>query len=144
MSLDFKLTEIKDYETVCYDGDQMNPKTEAIIWMTMFTKVGWGLTEDNIEEFIARATMYEKMRGAVLQMPEGDRLAPMPLTREDMLAHVGLWTNVFGEPREEFLATVFRNSYPKAGEDPFAKPELDDDDEYDDWYDEDDALDTAV
>jgi hypothetical protein len=137
MGLDFKLTKIKDHETVCWIGEgddaRMNPKTEAIIFMTMFTDVGWGLSDGNIEEFIARATLWEKVNGALV----GNQDGPMLLTREDMLAHVGLWTNVAGRPREEFLAKLFRQVAPKAGEDPFADAAKDDDDDFD-WYGDED------
>ncbi|WP_405057076.1 hypothetical protein OG474_30610 [Kribbella sp. NBC_01505] len=117
MGLDFRLTGIKDYKTVCLDGEGfVLPRTTSVIFLTMFTQVGWGLDERNIDEFISRATMFESVVGPVTVGPQG----PVPLTREEMLAHLGLWTNVAGEPRSAFLDDLFRRAAPSAGNDPYA------------------------
>ena len=114
MSLDFKLTTIKNYRTTCYikkplpagqplppSGnwyrieedpnviEQLNPVTSALVWITIAIDMG-DITENNALEFYARVACSEKMFGNYLTSDEG----PRPITLEDVKAHIGLHTNV--------------------------------------------------
>lgn len=92
MSLDFDLTGIENYETVCWveteHGKRMNPLTEGIIFMTMSTGIG-EITEKDVVEFWARARVWDTMLGVA---PDAC------VTLDQVRAHIGLKTNVF--PRE--------------------------------------------
>lgn len=96
MSLDFRLTAIKGWETLCRDEDRnIRPKTEAIIFATMSTGIGL-ITEKNYIEFYLRVAAADAMS----QWP--GRVDP--ITLEDVKAHIGLQTNVFGqEARTKWL-----------------------------------------
>lgn len=91
MSLNFQLSGIEDYKTVCYDGDgQLKVLTEAIIWATMIVEIG-KITEENVGEFYARLKVCEGL-GKLTHM-RGDGTPMMPKI-EELIAHIGLYTNV--------------------------------------------------
>jgi hypothetical protein len=101
MSLDFRVTDIKDYERITKDdaGD-WRPVTTALVFMTM----GVGMpriTEKNADEFYARVSIMEAINGAVLRGPDGDVF----LKREDVRAHIGLGTNAQTWTRPQFIKT---------------------------------------
>lgn len=109
MSLDWQVDKIADYKTVCWiptgevdsEGEprkRLNPVTEALIWATISVGIG-EITAANAQEFYARLSAYERVSGALLIMPNDDGTASDHLiTPADILAHVGLVTNVF--PKE--------------------------------------------
>lgn len=107
MSLDFKLSDIADYETVCWieddqEGKRMNPVTEGLIFATMAIGIG-EITKTNVEEFYGRLMVYERLRGAMLRVPNPVEDAEpafidRPFTFDEVVAHIGLRTNVF--PKE--------------------------------------------
>lgn len=108
MSLDWDLRKIADNKTVCWDHDgeggrTLKKTTETLIWYTMFCGVGWGITEDNVEEFYARIALYERLFGSLFSI-DGE---PYYFDRDTVRAHVGLWTNVSPEPRHEWVARMF-------------------------------------
>lgn len=84
----------------------MNPVTNALIWMTMGVGMGT-ITADNALEFYTRCTISEKLFGASLSVAkEGSGREPRPFTYGDIIAHVGLKTNVTLEKRVSWLASV--------------------------------------
>jgi hypothetical protein len=127
MSLRWNVSEIADHESLCYitaeadspvqgvkAGDRvLSPVTHALIWLTVGTGVGWGIREENVEEFIARVHLWESLHGP---------MNAEPLTDEQIRAHVGLYTNVSYEPRADWLDRTFRAAYPAAGVDRLAVP----------------------
>ena len=87
MSLDYKLTDIEDYEEKCggcetRGEDYMNMKTEVLIFATMVIDLG-EITEKNCIEFYTRKMMYSMINGCYDS-----------ITLEDVKAHIGLKTNV--------------------------------------------------
>lgn len=94
MSLNYDLSKIKDYETVCWIPDlehpsrdkMMNPVTEQIIFSCLSTGIG-EITEANWEEWWVREWIWNKAHGYA-----------MHLTPDNVKAHIGLTTNVF--PKE--------------------------------------------
>jgi hypothetical protein len=68
----------------------MNAVTHAIIFATMAVDLG-DLTETTLPEFWSRLKTYEQVRGTLLQSQSG----PVPITLNDLRAHIGLHTNVF-------------------------------------------------
>lgn len=76
------------------DGTQsQNPVTYTIIMSTMSTGIG-KLTQAKASDFYARLSVLNKLRGPFVRDADGK---PRPITPEDILAHVGLTTNVFPE-----------------------------------------------
>jgi len=95
MSLNFDLTKITDYKTLCYrevdekdeDGKplfQIRAVTERIVWGTMLVDVGNLKNRTECETFFDR---YCEARAALNR-------TTLDLTLEDVLAHEGLSTNV--------------------------------------------------
>jgi hypothetical protein len=127
MSLDWNLTGIENHEELCFviadeddhwrgikEGDRvLNPVTEGIIWLTMACDIGWGVTEENVEEFIARADLWQKVCDPMLYgLNEAGDMAPRAITADEIRAHIGLRTNVSYGSRAKFLEKVWRSAYP--------------------------------
>lgn len=130
MSLDWNLTKIENHETVCFYkaieaspdqgiavGDRLlKPETDVIIWLTMFTGIGWEVTDENIDEFVYRVQFYERLHGPMLRArdEETGTYSPAPLSEETIRAHKGISTNVSHTPRGEWMLEQFEVAFPKA------------------------------
>lgn len=117
MSLDFNLTAIKDYKTVCYtenkDGSfEMNGTCHLLVFATMNLDLGT-IKADNIDEWRWRIAFLNH-----LQMPIGsttvdkgkgkiERVDYMP-TREKLEPFIGLSTNVTTRTRKSWVARMMR------------------------------------
>lgn len=108
MSLNFKLDKIKDYKTLCWvrldaDGEKLNPVTDGLIWSTM--SIGLGeITEKNINEWLVRLQFSDKLFGTLLiKAGENGERVERPITREELVAHIGLRTNVTNETRAKWM-----------------------------------------
>lgn len=102
MSLDWQLTKIRDYETVCLVDDGtgrqiLNPRTNALIYATMAVGMG-DITEKNAPEFYARVRYWDLLHG----IRPDERITPA-----DVWAHVGLHTNVSMEGNEQWLRRIW-------------------------------------
>lgn len=95
MSLDFKLTKIKDWETVTRDGDRMSAVTEGLIWSALSVGLR-GITEDNVDEWLIRLALLDHLNGNTILTVDGN---PRPFTRQEVEAHIGLTTNVTDRKR---------------------------------------------
>lgn len=97
MALNFECGGIKDWKTVCLteDGKKWTPKTEWIVFLTMFVGMGV-ITEKNYTEFYKRARIWSKVIGR-----EDD------LTLSDIEAHIGLWTNASSMTKTQFKNKCF-------------------------------------
>jgi hypothetical protein len=100
MSLDWRLTKIKDYETLCWLPDpvapagrkRLNPVTNVIIWATM--PVGMNqITEKNYDKFFVRLSALESAFGSYLKEVNRDELVDRPITLAEVRQHIGLATN---------------------------------------------------
>lgn len=121
MSLDYNLTKIKDYMTVCYEIDT-NPEAdgfEGLISRTRFTEDGvqyvmkWTthllifatmslglgtITAANVDKVWCRMYTYERMFGAFrLKRTEDGKQEPHYYTYDEIVQHIGLITNVSAE-----------------------------------------------
>lgn len=99
-------------------GDRiLNPVTETLVFSTM--AIGIGVIDENtVDEFAARIDFYQRLNGALmLAWPEGsDQPEPKFLTREDVVAHMGLSTNVFPmERRTSWVKRMTQTSPPFEG-----------------------------
>ncbi len=99
MSLNYNLAQIADHETACFTTDRdgnrvMRPETEVIIW-TIFAATGHGkITARNVDEVADRYAVYQRLFGPLLRRHvEGGGFEDVPLTRDQIVAHVGLTTN---------------------------------------------------
>lgn len=99
MSLNYNLTKIKNHDTVCFSVDskgeeRMRSITNLLIWSTMSVDLG-EITAKNIDEWLFRL----KAIGLIYQEE-----SQLNVTREQLVAHIGLSTNVFpNKTRAQFL-----------------------------------------
>lgn len=110
MALNWDVTKIENYEEVTTvqdaDGNDIwNPVTESLVWLAMFTDIGWEITEENAAEFYARIRVYEKLHGTMLKGrdEETGKVQSRPITPADVQSHIGLSVNVSGESRSKFM-----------------------------------------
>ena len=109
MSLDFNIKNIKNYKTLCYQGDQLSPITNAIIWSTMGIGIG-EITDKNHEEFYERMELQQKVYGPFLSAESG----PFPITLDMVRDHIGLKTNVFPKvTKKKFMANLAQGALEK-------------------------------
>lgn len=110
MALKWDVTKIENHEEVTTvqdaDGNDIwNPVTETLVWLAMFTDIGWEITEENAPEFYARIYVYERLNGALLRSrdEETGKVSDRPITPEDVRSHIGLSVNVSAVSRSKFL-----------------------------------------
>ncbi len=89
MSLNWSISEVKDWPTVCKREDgSLNYHTKALIWASL--SCGYScITEANYVNVFERLSIYEKMRGAFVQY--ADRSEPITLLH--VKSNIGLTTN---------------------------------------------------
>lgn len=93
MSLNYDLSALP--EAVAFQGEEIHPITDAIIWYTLFTGIG-ELTDKTLPEFIARVRVIDKVDGPLLNAApkDGGEELPYVLTDDDIIARKGLRTGV--------------------------------------------------
>lgn len=103
MSLNFKLDKIDDHRTVCFDGNgRLKAATQSLIWATIVLDMG-EITEANAGEFYARIVVWSKLVGWFWVMWDGHDYVVTP---EDIVAHIGLTTNVRTRTRHQWYARM--------------------------------------
>lgn len=130
MALHYELGKIANYEELCYqrepegwnpppmdnewqqldDGSwrRLSPVTKALVFMSMTVELGV-LTERNIGEWWARMQVADFLYGVTLfEFKDGKRV-DLPITIEELCAHIGLSTNATTVSRPQWLARVKRN-----------------------------------
>ena len=86
MSLSYNLMKIKNYEAVCYGADgAVTEITSTLVWLMAVIGMP-GITKATAKPVYRRIAMYESLFGSF--RPLGH------ITMEQVLAHVGLTTNV--------------------------------------------------
>ena len=127
MSLNWTVSDIADWESVCYmtapcdiptqgitEGDRMmNPLTNALIWSTIAVDLP-GITRENAPEFFARLRFTERLDGPFLIRAEGpDGKRPEGedafLTVDEVIDHIGLTANVTPKSRSAWLKKLSRD-----------------------------------
>lgn len=96
MSLTWEVTNVTNYEEIT-EGNEWGI-TETTIWMTMLLGLS-GITEANVDEFVARSALYQAIDGPLLRM-NGKSVY---VTEEMIRRRVGLRTNVTEEKRAAWL-----------------------------------------
>jgi len=118
VALTYELGKIADWESVCFieavadnpghgitKGDRiMNPVTETLIFASI--AVGCrGISESNSETFFKRLAVYEKLFGAFMYRAQ-DHVGSPEITPEEVIAHIGLTTNVSPETDSVWLKRI--------------------------------------
>jgi hypothetical protein len=126
MSLDWDISDISNYEKVCWlsvtdpaeieelrnsrrmfsvpwretdDGvfQVLNPVTNALIWLMMSLGLKGEITAQNAEEAVLQVMIEQRLHGALLQVRgENGEALERYITPDEVRAHVGLKTNCFG------------------------------------------------
>jgi len=109
MSLDWNITDVKDWESISMKKENglEATKTHALIWATLSVDLP-GITEKNVEEFFWRIKTAEKLSGAFVRKSENDGIVDVLFTREDIERRIGLSTNVATKPRIAWVARVVK------------------------------------
>jgi len=107
MSLDFVLTNIKDYKDVCWQDDELVPMCESIVWATM--AIGLPVLDENTwpEWEFRLAIMYVMGKSPFEATMINDfdvttRFKVFP-TKAKLEPFFGLRTNVMKETRPKWL-----------------------------------------
>lgn len=107
MSLNYKLTGIKDWETVCAhpdNPDHLNPITDALIWGTIYVDLG-SITEANVPKWIDRLRQLAVIDDYLLVGAGGAKRNP---TEAELRSHIGLTTNVSPKTDAQFARKIGR------------------------------------
>lgn len=113
MSLNWDLSKVKNHDKLCYEdraeedgsvASYLTTTTEQLIWSTMIVDLR-GITPDNAAEFWDRLSMYEKCCGPMRfnYDTESKKRTPVYYTKQDVINHIGLSTNVSPTTRAQFL-----------------------------------------
>jgi hypothetical protein len=97
MGLNYNLSKISNWKTVCLEGQNLNACTQALLWASL--QVGMPtITAKNFREFFSRISEVEQAFGAM----RGNDVGPMFFTETEIEAHIGLSVNVRPETRAAF------------------------------------------
>lgn len=95
MSLNYSVKEIPDHITTSpFDKDKWHPVTNYLIWSSLITGIG-SITKANVDEVFRRIAIIQKLdEPAVTFMDSLTKdWVNVYITREDIVNHIGLWTN---------------------------------------------------
>ena len=99
MSLDWNISQVRNYEELIVDDSKEWAITQNLIWSTIAIDMG-AITDDNWQEFYARLTTYERLIGT----PSADLTPPKEVKRR-----IGLYCNVTTRTRLQWLKRVVNN-----------------------------------
>jgi hypothetical protein len=117
MGLSWDITKCADPDML--QSDKQWPVTNTLIWYTMFTDIGWTITEKNAPEFYARIHLIEKLEGpmmsTVIHDPDrGDTFEPHFITPADVQSVIGLSINVGEQTRLQFSKRIVKRVMDKS------------------------------
>lgn len=119
MSLNFELTKIKDYKSVCWTGEgdnaRINVVTEMIIFGTMFVGIR-EITEANAEVFTCRLADWWQSEGPIGEVGDGGKVTWRQVTLEEVKAHIGLKTNASNLTPRQWKAQLTRRRTTEAND----------------------------
>jgi hypothetical protein len=117
MSLDFELGKIADWKTVCAhptDAKKLHPVTDSLIWRCLACDMS-GISKGNVDEFFWRVRLLQRLDGANWHF--GVDGTPVYITKQDIIDHIGLTTNVSQKTRTQFLAKIGADEHPPLQQD---------------------------
>lgn len=106
MSLNFSLTKIKNWQTLCYKSDNaedLTGTTQTIIFMALGIGVP-DITVKTLDRFWHRTFILEHAFGAWRSTPEG----VVYFTRDEIAQYTGLQTNASSMTDAEFMKKLGR------------------------------------
>ncbi len=113
MALHTDVSEIKNYEDLCYVEDGKNedgetlfrfaPVTEALFFHMMVTSTGGSITDKNYRLVFERIWIWEQIQGPMLMGANGES---RPITLKDVKDHIGLKTNAYENGKRAFKERV--------------------------------------
>lgn len=123
MSLNWNVSKVADSDTTCFyiagaddpdrgisHGDKvLSGLTETLIFATMAVGLGQ-ITRANHREFYSRIATYERLNGEFRNRYNGTGHEGMPVTLPQVVAHIGLTTNVSKESDTEWRKRIFTNA----------------------------------
>ncbi len=93
MTFDVSWKNVKDADTLMFDGDDWKPQSWYVATATMFVGLN-EITENNWEEFFSRLDQFEVATGiAMRRVAENNELVDLRITPDIIKAHIGLHTN---------------------------------------------------
>jgi len=106
MALHWGLDKIDNWKHTCWDtiegedGSTLKPITEAIIWTSMIVDLG-EISKENVNEWLWRMMFAATFcRSGKLYF---DHISNRDPNRQEIEAHIGLWTNVTTKDRTAFV-----------------------------------------
>jgi hypothetical protein len=114
MALTWDLTGCEDCDSLKATDEEW-AKTDAIIWYTMFTEIGWEITPENAADFYARIHVWELLHSC--------KDADAFITPEDIRKRIGLRVNVAPKTKLQFLKRTVQFAYDDALKE-YAKAEI--------------------
>lgn len=97
MSLNYNYEKVPEQFTTNPYNDLQHPVTYYLIWMSMSGGYG-SITKSNVDEVYRRIALIQKLDGpAVMFQDDG-----IYITRQDIVNHIGLWTNASTKTPAEF------------------------------------------
>jgi hypothetical protein len=104
MSLNYNLADIEDFKTVCLKPDgTISALTEALVFSTLIVELG-EITEENVGEWYARLTLCKGLGKLThRRLNEAGEAEDIMPTVEELIAHIGLKTNVSSVHRQRWL-----------------------------------------
>lgn len=115
MSLDWNVDKVKDKDTVCFhevNGERhLTNTTYTLIW-TMIPIQMPSITAKNVDEVFRRIYAYERLKGAMRNAkPAEGPMTPHFFTYDEIVAHIGLETNVTKATETALLKNWIENFY---------------------------------
>ena len=105
MSLDWDISDCKNYEEITMNQEVEGDKTNQIVWSSLITKLG-DITEDNWYEWYARYVIWNRVH-----------CFDNDLEAKDFHRRIGMTTNVFpAESRSKWLNSVIKKRLTQAEE----------------------------
>ena len=104
MSLNWDITNCKGGEAI--KTDESWPITDGLIWYTLALDMHQ-ITDGNIDEFETRMRIHDKMFAPLISIWKGEARVDRPITRDELVARIGLSTNVTQKTRKQFGRRMF-------------------------------------
>lgn len=125
MPLNWKVSGIASYPTVCWradperpddpDAKRLNSVTESLIFATI--PVGLNqITKGNHEKFFVRLSALESAFGSFLKEVSRDQIVDRSITFDEVKQHIGLSTNAASLTDAQFKRTLADRLMREAGE----------------------------
>jgi hypothetical protein len=87
-------------------GEQWHPVTEAIVWRLMAVGMS-SITLENLEKVYIRVRTYEHLADTAMAFERNGKLCRCPITRQDIINHIGLSTNVSTLTDAQFKQKIY-------------------------------------